>query len=127
MELVRRTPSLADLVKHIHYSLHFQLNDASYIKSTREWCMLRNLAPCLTHVDMVTLKFYDSRHMSDSKLLFRMTLDSQLLEAIGVIIPSCPFSRLRIEQRHFSPSISWDSWRIAPCNLSRDPRGLGLA
>ncbi|KAF9022404.1 hypothetical protein BDZ89DRAFT_1070690 [Hymenopellis radicata] len=110
MELVRRTPSLADLVKHIHYSLYFELNDTSYITSTQAWRMLQKFAPYLTRVDMVTLNFYDSRDIWDSSdsqcsvSLFRMTLDSQVLEAIGVIIPSCPFSRLRIQQTSLLPA-----------------------
>ncbi|KAF9022419.1 hypothetical protein BDZ89DRAFT_205140 [Hymenopellis radicata] len=124
LELVRHTPPLADLVKHVYYGLYFELRDVSHISSTTAWHMLRKLAPYLTRLELVTLYCYDSRESTEG---FCMSLDSQIVRAIGQIIPSSPFPKLSLEKMELLPVHLVDLLTYCPHIISLEINEVSLA
>ncbi len=118
MELVRHTPSLAGLVKNVSYGLYYELDDIYHITSTTAWHALREFSPYLTRLDSVALDCNDSR--IDPLGFLHMCLDTELVKAIGQIIPSCPFHKLRLSQMDLLPIHLVDLLSYCPSVISLD-------
>ncbi|KAF8999220.1 hypothetical protein BDZ89DRAFT_727304 [Hymenopellis radicata] len=86
--------------------------------------MLRELAPYLTRLELVALHCYDSRESTEG---ICMSLDSQIVKAIGQIIPSSPFPKLSLESMKLLPIHLVDLLTYCPHVISLEINEVSLA
>ncbi|KAF9022420.1 hypothetical protein BDZ89DRAFT_205110 [Hymenopellis radicata] len=100
LELLRDLPEIRDFVKEVYISPRFmQASTMFVITETPAWRLLAEINGYLPNVESVDLSFHLYPEMDEP-----MTFDEELAEALPMILPSCPFRKLTIENVSIQPT-----------------------
>ncbi|KAF8909168.1 hypothetical protein CPB85DRAFT_1307962, partial [Mucidula mucida] len=104
LELLCTMPEVGHMVKEVSISPRFDQSSTMFvITETPAWRLHAEISGYLPNVESVTLYFNLYPEMEDP-MTMTMKIDEKLAAALPMVLPSCPFDKLTIENASVQPA-----------------------